>query len=310
MKQIDLPSEGIITQVPNVNPVFARHETFHPRFGWLKKGFDWAERDSGIFLQEDAPIRLGVGKNMVRSIRYWCSAFKVLENDTPSEFGKQLLAEGGWDEFLEAPASLWLLHWNLLKPTCEAAAWYFTFHVFRQVEFSRDDLLEALCKYRDSLGSRVVEASLQKDISCMMRMYVEQGAKVGASEDSIDCPFTELGIIQAVGNSKYYAFQVGSKTNLPAEVIVAACLEFAASKGKQKTISISSLTFDVGSPGLAFKLNESAICDAIEWVERYSDDIKLSDSAGLIQFSFTKDADELAQNLLHRYFSASLNPRT
>ncbi|AFZ16745.1 hypothetical protein Mic7113_0840 [Allocoleopsis franciscana PCC 7113] len=134
MKQIDLLLEGIITQVPNVNPAFARHETFHPRFGWLKKGFDWAKRDSEIFLKEDAPVRLGVGKNMVRSIRYWCSAFKVLENDTPdarrlanaslSDFGEKLLAENGWDEFLEDPASLWLLHWNLLKPTCEAAAWY------------------------------------------------------------------------------------------------------------------------------------------------------------------------------------------
>ena len=302
-EQISLPLEGIVTQLPNVNPAFARHETFHPRFGWLKKGFDWAERDSGIFLKDDAPVRLGVGKNMVRSIRYWCSAFKVLEDDTPSDFGMKLLAQDGWDEFLEDPASLWLLHWNLLKPTCEAAAWYFTFHVFRQVEFSADDLLEALCKYRDSLGSRIVDSSLQKDISCIMRMYVEQGSKTGASEDSIDCPFTELGIIQAVGNSKYYAFQIGSKANLPAVVVVAACLEFAASKGKQKTISISSLTFDVGSPGLAFKLNESAICGAIERVERSSDDIRLSDSAGLIQFSFTRDANELAQDILDRYYS-------
>lgn len=118
-EQISLPLEGVITQVPDVNPVFARHETFHPRFGWLKKGFDWAQRDSGIFLRDDAPVRLGVGKNMVRSIRYWCSAFKVLEDDIPSEFGKKLLAEDGWDEFLEDPASLWLLHWNLLKPTCD-----------------------------------------------------------------------------------------------------------------------------------------------------------------------------------------------
>jgi hypothetical protein len=188
-EQISLPLEGIVTQLPNVNPAFARHETFHPRFGWLKKGFDWAERDSGIFLKDDAPVRLGVGKNMVRSIRYWCSAFKVLENDTPSDFGEKLLGDGGWDEFLEDPASLWLLHWNLLKPTCEAAAWYFMFHVFRQVEFSADDLLEALCKYRDSLGSRIVDASLQKDISCIVRMYVEQGSKTGASEDSVR--FTE-----------------------------------------------------------------------------------------------------------------------
>jgi len=33
-----------------VNPVFARHETFHPRFGWLKKGFDAAVEESGVFL--------------------------------------------------------------------------------------------------------------------------------------------------------------------------------------------------------------------------------------------------------------------
>jgi hypothetical protein len=36
--------------------IFARHETFHPRFGWIKKGFDRAAEDPGIFLREDAPV--------------------------------------------------------------------------------------------------------------------------------------------------------------------------------------------------------------------------------------------------------------
>ncbi len=85
--------------VTQVNPVWARHETFHPRFGWLKKGFDWAEKDSGIFVQPDAPVRLGVGKNMVRSIRYWCKTFKVLEEDRPTDFGRQLFSNSGWDSF-------------------------------------------------------------------------------------------------------------------------------------------------------------------------------------------------------------------
>lgn len=40
--------------------VFSRHETFHPRFGWLKQGFDRASDDPRIFLEEDAPVRLGV----------------------------------------------------------------------------------------------------------------------------------------------------------------------------------------------------------------------------------------------------------
>ena len=78
-------------------PVFARYETFHPRFGWLKKGFDRAAQDLKVFLTDDAPVRVGVGKNMVRSIRYWCSAFKLLEDDQPTEFGIQLLGQEGWD---------------------------------------------------------------------------------------------------------------------------------------------------------------------------------------------------------------------
>jgi hypothetical protein len=84
-----------------VNPVFANHETFHPRFGWLKKGFDAAKNNADIFSQDDAPVRLGVGKNMVRAIRYWCSAFKLLDkNNAPTRFGEKLLGENGWDCYL------------------------------------------------------------------------------------------------------------------------------------------------------------------------------------------------------------------
>jgi hypothetical protein len=32
--------------------IFARHETFHPRFGWLKKGFKSAVHYPGVFLEK------------------------------------------------------------------------------------------------------------------------------------------------------------------------------------------------------------------------------------------------------------------
>ena len=132
---------------------FARHETFHPRFGWLKKGYDKAFSDPEIFLREDAPVQLGVGKNMVRSIRYWCNAFKVLEEGDraaiPTAWGQKLLSDDGYDPFLEDPASLWLLHWALLKPPCLATAWSFAFNQFRSVEFSSEDLFLSLCDYRE-----------------------------------------------------------------------------------------------------------------------------------------------------------------
>ena len=88
-----------------INPIFARHETFHPRFGWLKKGFDKAINDNSVFSKESAPVILGVGKNMVKAIKYWCIAFKVVTESkntgkfvhNPTEFAIRLLAEDGWD---------------------------------------------------------------------------------------------------------------------------------------------------------------------------------------------------------------------
>ena len=58
-------------------PVFARHETFHPRYGWVKKAYDAGAKDPHVFNEDMAVVRLGVGKNMVKSIRHWGHAFRV-----------------------------------------------------------------------------------------------------------------------------------------------------------------------------------------------------------------------------------------
>lgn len=304
VKQVSRDS-NITNPKVSVSPVFARHETFHPRFGWIKKGFDAAKQNSSVFLQKDAPVRLGVGKNMANSIRYWCNAFKVLEEDSPSNFGDCLLGNDGWDPFLEDTASLWLLHWNLLKPPCSATAWHFTFNVFQKVEFSQDELFNALCDYRDSVASRIVDSSVKKDVGCILRMYVEQASKTNVSEDSLDCPFTELGIIHTAGDSRYYTFRIGSKGSLPAEIIVFACLEYASWVGReQRTISVSRLLYDTFSPGIVFKLSESAICGAIEQVLRHFNSINISDSAGLIQFEYFSDPEMLAEEILDKYYKS------
>ncbi|NJL76954.1 MAG: DUF4007 family protein [Saprospiraceae bacterium] len=308
VKQISLNLDGAVKEIINVNPVFARHETFYPRYGWIKKGFDAACQNPKIFLEDNAPIRLGVGKNMSMAIRYWCNAFKVLENDSPSEFGERLLGENGWDKYLEDPATLWLLHWNLLKPSCNAASWYFAFNIFRDSEFSQDELFNALSDYKDTLAPRTVESSLKKDIACILRMYVEQSTiKGGFGEETIDCPFTQLGIINTAGDSRHFIFRFGVKRNLPAEIIVAACLEYASFVGReQRNISISRLVYETGSPGMALKLSENAICEAIEKVAKWSNNVYLSDSAGLIQFSFKSEPETLGKGILEKYYKGKV----
>lgn len=284
--------------------VFARHETFHPRFGWLKKGFDCAAKDTKIFLDENAPVQLGVGKNMVRSIRYWCNAFDLLEDDEPTSFGEALLSDSGWDSYLEDPASLWLLHWHLVQQPCYATAWDFAFNHFRKVEFTYEDLYYELCEYRDREATRIADSSIKKDVSCILRMYAGQNAKASMSEDALDCPFTDLRLIQTAGDKRHYTFRIGPKQNLPAEIIVYAALIFAEEIYQTaRTIPIANLLYDIGSPGLIFKLNESAICDAIERVKHPFQELSVEDAAGKLQFTFRTDSpSELAKQVLASYY--------
>jgi hypothetical protein len=243
-----------------------------------------------------------------RSIRYWCEAFKVLtKDDSPTEFGEQLLGNEGWDPYLEDPASLWLLHWKLLQPPCIATAWWITFNHFRQIEFTVDDLANTISDYCVPLSRSVASSSIRKDITCILRMYTSQTTKSGPTEDTIDCPFAELGLIQSTGESKHYTFRNGFKPNLPAEIILAACMEFIGGDKSQGTISISRLLYEPNSPGLVFKLTESVLCEAIESVAKKVTSIQLSDSAGLLQLSFTDSPATLAGSILGRYYQTSRN---
>lgn len=295
--------------------IFARHETFHPRYGWLKKGFDATLKDSEVFSKDNAHIELGVGKNMVKAIMYWSFAFKLIDKVqqkgqrsrtyVPSELGRKLLGEDGWDPYLEDPATLWLLHWNLLKSSCRATAWNFVFNHFHQGIFTAEDLLIAIKKYSEqALGnSRVTDSSINKDVHCLLRMYTASNSRKLFKEDSLDCPFSELGVLKHIEDSKHYAFNIGSKYGLAPEVVVAACLDFASLSGdSSKTISISRLLYDIESPGLVFKLTESSLCDAIEHVSSGIKEVALSETAGLIQFSFFQDPSSLKEQILDEYY--------
>jgi hypothetical protein len=298
-------------------PVFARHETFHPRFGWLKKGYDAAVKNSDIFLEDDAAVILGVGKNMVRSIRYWCSAFGVLEEvnrkgstgkeAVPTSFGKKLLSGNGWDPYLECNSSLWLLHWNLVQPSANATAWNYTFNEFLLSEFTDDHLFQSLNDYikKEYPSLSISPASIKKDVNCILRMYAGNttGRSKALTEETLDCPFSELGIIERVADSPYYSFKVGQKSGLEPEIIVATCLDYASfQETSASTIALTRLVYDHNGPGLAFKLTENDIYESIELIAGQYDNISISDSAGIIQLSFFDDPQKISNKILNNYF--------
>lgn len=298
------------------NPAFARHESFHPRYGWLKKGFDLHH----LLNDADAAVHLGVGKNMVTATRYWALAFKVIDDHkvsrgsaselTGSPFGQRVFGANGWDPFMEHPATLWLLHWYLLKRPCQATAWYFAFYHYHRGEFSVDDLVEGLKTFKQVRypQAKASDSSLRKDAACIVRMYARQAAgSRDVLEDSLDSPFVELGLILPSAKPRHFSFNIGPKSTLPPEFVVAACLEYIASEAElsqAQTVALGRLLNDEGSPGQAFKLSEAAMCEAFEVVERrYKAAVRLTETAGVIQVSFDASAGNIANGLLDTFYT-------
>ena len=55
---------------------FRAHETFFIRKGWLSKGMRYVSQKPDVFTdKDDNPMDvLGIGANMVKSLRYWLQA--------------------------------------------------------------------------------------------------------------------------------------------------------------------------------------------------------------------------------------------
>ena len=76
------------------------------------------------------------------------------------DLGELLLADDGLDPYLEDPATLWLLHWQIASNRSRATTWFWTFSHFHEPEFTREALTSALFKWTQTLGGKKVAAEL------------------------------------------------------------------------------------------------------------------------------------------------------
>ncbi len=277
---------------------FSGHETFPFRYSWLKKGLDAVTDNGTIFLHDDAMISLGVGKNMVRAIRHWCLGAGVIDvmegaNRRPSGcfkptgLGTALLGENGWDPYLEDPATLWLLHWQIASNLRRCTTWFWAFSHFHEPEFTRETLSAALLAWTQSIGAkRIVVSSLKRDLDCFLRTYVSsRQTKVALLEDSLDCPLVELGLVRRVGEGHVFQFQRGAQPQLPNGVLFYAVLSFWENFAPgTMVLALSDMVRRPGSPGQVFKLDESAFAERCADMERWTEGaVSYDETAGLKQ---------------------------
>ena len=216
---------------------FSGHETFPCRYTWLPKAVRGIQECPDLFSDEDAAmVRLGVGKNMVRAIRFWAGASEVI-TPTPkkgiaiSDFGDAIFGRAGYDEFLEDIKTLWLIHWKLSASTTEPLfAWHHLLNFWHRPDFTQSEVLATFGEEAERLGKTLSAVTLEHHFTTFLHTYVPTRSKKGeVMEDNLDCPLIELELIQNVGErttvrsnrrESIYAFRVEEKPEISPELFI------------------------------------------------------------------------------------------
>lgn len=283
---------------------FSGHESFPLRYGWLKKCVDAVAADATFFSRDDAMVPLGVGKNMVRSIRHWALTARVIDSDpndprglrglhvTP--LGAMLFGPEGADPYLEDVQALWLLHWLITTHPERATTWRWAFGVWGRQDFSRDELLRDLAAYAQ--GARATAATLARDAEVFLRTYLPaRASRAVPAEDALDCPLNELRLLRedAAGRCE---FARGPKPSLGDEVFAFALLEFWERNAPDRdTLAADALLQRPGAPGRIFRLDAASLALRLEDAERWSRGaVFYDDTAGLRQLLRRKRPEPVA----------------
>lgn len=283
-------------------PRFSGHQTFPFRYGWLEKGYRFATQGRK-FSDEDAIVALGVGKNMVESIRYWSEVAGILTPDcSPTNFADRLLDETkGWDPYLEDNASLWLVHWKLINNPNYMTTGSLLFSSLHKPEFNKRDIMEVIVKQLTKQEIKLPsENVIARDVDVYLRAYagIKRFERMKNPEESFDCPLQELGLLNAMNDAELYRFNIGSKQTLPPEVVGYALWDYITQTASRSSVRIQEALYHEGSPGQAFMLDENSMIEAINLLNnepQWASKISFTESAGiaLIHCSINNGAEFL-----------------
>ena len=296
----------------DVRGQFAGHETFPLRLLWLKKAYDAVKggAPSGTFQEQSAIARFGVGRNMAVSMRYWGLATAFLEEEErvirPTKLGDAILADNGYDPFLERAATVWLAHWGVASSPEWTTTAYFAFNVLSAIEFDTGNLIDELLALVKARGWRATPNTLKRDVEVFLRSYVRRGGIAG--DDAAEPLLAELGLIREARVGGWHEFVRGPKPTLPDGIFAYALAEFWEAKGGSTAISAEQICYSPGSPGRVFKLDEDSVVTRLMEIDEVTSGAwRWTDTAGLRQIQRLDDVDPM--RLIARAYGRTSNER-
>ena len=261
--------------------LFGGHETFHIRDGWLHKGLGASHKDPMVFADPFATDVLGVGRNMVKAIRYWMVAAGLAEEASVSDgegrrkpqvslspVGKTILRK---DPYFEEEMTLWLLHYHLATNKRRATAWYWAFNEFPMTNFDSKAFVTYLSRWTSVENPKKVTKveTLAKDFNCLIRTYTAErlSSRKLTPEDVFECPLASLRLIDAFQSAGNFRINVNNRA-IPEPVFAFSILDFMRKNDVEGShIGFKELSSRPGSPGRVFALNADGVLENLSRIE-------------------------------------------
>jgi hypothetical protein len=136
-----------------VNFRFSGHQSFALRIAWIPKVVRQINAGKDPLTNSDDGIAtLGLGRNMVESLRCWIEAFNIARRDSASgrwvltDIGNRIFGPEGFDPDLDDPSTPWVLHWLIsTNSTNRFWAWECMFNRWG-TEFTAAEVLDVFTR--------------------------------------------------------------------------------------------------------------------------------------------------------------------
>lgn len=311
-----------------MNYRFSGHETFPCRYTWLPKAVNLINSDSkALSNDEEAIVELGVGRNMVKAIRFWIQAMGVAESTqgngySVTDFGNLIFGIHGVDRFLEDRRTLWLLHWHLLSHVeSPLFAWDFLFNKWNHPIISKNEVLQAFEREAIRLGRTLSKVTLEQHFNVFLHTYVPtRGVKGKVQEDNLDCPLVELELIEPIGQKQVaegielfenvYTFRRDSKPDITNNLLTYCLFDYwERTKSNELEMNFREVFTASNCIGQAFKLQEDDLRERLICINDETDTPFEYKESSLFQQVFLHNREKVNKiELLHKVFSNSKKP--
>lgn len=275
---------------------FSGHESFYCKSLWLKKGYDFISENKD-FNAPNAVVELGIGKNMVSSLRFWMRAFGLVDEGKPTLIADYLFdKKNGKDPYIEDLGTLWLLHYLLIKIDLASIykLFFVDFHKEKNTEFTREQLQYFLKRKNNECGypNLYNENTVRRDIGVLLQNYV-MPQKEKPNED-FSALLINLNLIKHSEDKAFY-FNTKGKNELTPEIFFYAIID---DKKDEQIVSFDRL-MDLA---LIFCLTKTELIDTIQLlVKKYPQILRYTDDGGIKQLFFLEDLDKT--KVLETYYS-------